>query len=365
MGVRKRHNKWWVDFSFSGTRYRRVSPENSKKGAEAYEAVLKQRLARGEPVDGEEKKKPVGFKEFAADWFRTYVKNNNKFSEVQNKEMTLRVHLLPFFGKQPLEKIKSLDIERYKAEKLDEGLSPKSINNHLTILRKSLQCAMEWEMIKNLPHVKKLKVPPQKFDFLTIGECHRLIDSADGIWRKMIIVALGTGLRFGELTALTWDDVDLARSSLTVRQAFTRGRLSSPKSNKIRMVPISESVKTAIGDILPKRGFVFHDIHGRPLNKHTSLRKLHGFCRKAGLREIGWHCLRHTFASHLTQAGANLVAVQNLLGHSEIRTTMRYAHITGDLLQEAIGVLETERNRKIKNSVTIASQPVAELKNNG
>lgn len=362
MSVRKRYNKWWVDFSFGGSRYRKVSPDNSKKGAEAYEIILKQRLARDEPVEKVATKK-ITYKEFAADWLNTYVKNNNKYSEVQNKESTLRIHLLPFFGNVPLENIKTLDIERYKTEKLKSNLNPKTINNHLTVLRKSLQCAMEWEIIQNFPYVRKLKVPPQKYDFLTIEECNRLINSANGIWRRMIIVALGTGLRFGELIALSWDDVDLQRKEMTVRKSFVRGILGSPKSNKIRKLPISESVYKALKDISPRQGFVFSDIKGKPLNKHTSLRRLHKSCQKAGLRKIGWHCLRHTFASQLAQGGANLVAVQNLLGHSEIRTTMRYAHITEDLLRDAIDILDSEMKRKSKASVTMASQ-VSQLTRN-
>jgi len=355
MGVRKRHQKWWVDFSFDGNRYRRPSPDNTKSGAQVFEAVLKQKLARGEPTEVIKVEKII-YKDFALNWLETYAKNNNKHSEVQNKESNLRLHLIPFFGNLPLENIKSLDIEKYKTEKLNENLNPKTINNHLTVLRKSLQCAVEWEMLKNFPYVRKLKVPPQKFDFLSIEECHQLINSADGIWRRMIIVALGTGLRFGELIALSWDDIDLQRKELVVRQSFVRGILGSPKNNKFRKLPISDSVYTALKDISPKKGFVFSDIEGRPLNKHTCLRRLHHACREAGLRDIGWHCLRHTFASQLAQGGANLVAVQNLLGHSEIRTTMRYAHITGDLLRDAIGILDSGMNMKSEDSVTMASQ---------
>ena len=79
MGVRKRNNKWWVDFCFNRSRFRRPSPENSRAGALAWELVLKQKLARGEPLDPE-KEKTVTFKDFARDWFETYVKNNNKHS---------------------------------------------------------------------------------------------------------------------------------------------------------------------------------------------------------------------------------------------------------------------------------------------
>ena len=356
MGVRKRDNKWWVDFSFTRVRYRRPSPESSRAGASAYEAVLKQRLARGEPVDMVETKKTT-YKKFAADWFETYVKSNNKHSEILHKESILRVHLLPFFGRMNLNDIGSRAIEKFKAKMLEERLNPKTINNNLTVLRKSLQCAVEWGVLDKCPIVKKLKVSPQKFDYLTIDESLTLINSSEGILRAMITVALGTGLRFGEIIGLTWDDVDLVKRELTVRQAFAGGVLGSTKSNKIRHVPMTRAVYEAFDGLKKKAGYVFSEKGGRPMDQSTCIRRLQRVCKDAGLRNIGWHVLRHTFASHLAQAGANLVAIQNLLGHSDIHTTMRYAHINSGLLREAIDSLNgNSNNEEQKSFVTIASQ---------
>lgn len=344
MGVRKRENKWWVDFSFNRARYRRPSPENSRAGAQAYEALLKQRLARGEPVYGVEASK-TAFKDFAAEWFQTYVKNNNKPSEVASKETILRVHLLPFFGRMNLEKINNFEVEKYKAKKIAAGLNLKTVNNHLAVLRMSLRCALEWELIKLAPVIKRLTLPPQKYDYLTVEECGDLINAAEGIWQDMIVTALGTGLRFGELIALTWDDVNMQLKELTVRQAFSRGVLGSPKNNRTRRMPMTDSVYETLKHLQKNESYVFTS-DGRPLRQVACIKKLQRICKKAGLRKIGWHCLRHTFASHMAQAGANLVAVQNLLGHSDIRTTMRYAHINGDTLREAIHVLNRERTPK-------------------
>ena len=240
MSVRKRGDKWWVDFCFSRLRYRRPSPDNSRAGAQAFETLLRYKLARGEPIEEEEP--AVNFKEFADSWFQTYVRNNNKHSEIIGKETILRVHLIPYFGRLKLESIGNLIIEKYKAHKIKEGLNPKTVNNHLTVLNKALRCAFEWGAIKKCPIIKPLKFPPQKYDFLTVEECEQLINSADGIWREMIITVLGTGLRFGELIALLWDDIDFTKGELTVRQAFAKGVLGSPKSNKIRRIPMTESV---------------------------------------------------------------------------------------------------------------------------
>jgi integrase len=355
MGVRKRNNKWWVDFCFNRSRYRRPSPENSRAGALAWELVLKQKLARGEPLDPE-REKTTTFKDFAQDWFETYVKNNNKHSEILSKEKILRVHLIPYFGSMKLDEIKNLDIEKYKAKKIQGKLSPKTINNHLTVFRKACQCALDWGAAKACPTVKRLKTPSQKYDFLTPEECRNLLAAADEIYRDMIMVALGTGLRFGELIALSWEDVDFKTGDLTIRQSYAMGVLGSTKSDRIRHIPISDSVRHTLYRMRKDDGFVFTDTEGNPLNQCRCVYRLYAICKKAGLRKIGWHTLRHTFASHLVQAGANLGAIQGLLGHSDIRTTMRYAHINRAALREAIGILDKvgiECENDCHNSVTI------------
>src|SRR5574340_719272 len=105
MAVRKIKSSWWVDFRFNDTRHRKRSPENSKAGAEAYELTLRQRLARGEPLDDQQNSLEPTFAEFAQRWFDDYVKANNKFSERRAKESILRLSLVPFFGKLRVGKI--------------------------------------------------------------------------------------------------------------------------------------------------------------------------------------------------------------------------------------------------------------------
>src|SRR5205823_2476501 len=104
--------------------------------------------------------------------------------------------------------------ERHKAKKIATGLSPKTINNHLTVLRRVLAVAAEWGKLRSVPSVRWLKVPPPEFDFLTFEEAARLVDGADAECRAMILLALPTGLRQGELLGLRWDDVDLVAGRL-------------------------------------------------------------------------------------------------------------------------------------------------------
>jgi integrase len=155
--------------------------------------------------------------------------------------------------------------------------------------------------LRSVPNVRWLKVPPPEFDFLTFEEAARLVDGADAEWRVMILLALRTGLRQGELLGLRWDDVDLVAGRLMVRRSAVRGVVGTPKNGKSREVPLSDDA-IAILRSLPSRfpgENVFAHEDGRMLTKGDCKHPLWRACRKAGLRRIGWHVLRHSFASHL------------------------------------------------------------------
>ena len=355
MGARKRHNKWWVDFCFNRTRFRRVSPDNTRKGAEAYEIVLKQRLARGEPIDKSDTEK-ILFNEFAGQWMRDYVEVNNKRSEIMAKKMILRAHLLPFCGRKALSEIDGVVIERFKARKLQEGKSNKSINNYLAVLRKMLVTAEEWSLLEKVPKIKPLKVMPCKTDYLTREECDRLLSNADGLWKDMILFAMRTGLRFGEIVALKWPDVDFSNGQITVRHSIVGDvPQDSTKSNKIRYVPMTGTVHQTLIDrkSISSGEFVFSEQSGKYLMRERCRRNLQKLCERAGIRGIGWHTLRHTFASHLAERGVSPITIKELLGHSDIKTTMRYAHLGPLAIRSAVEVLEDSGSENIcHNSVT-------------
>jgi len=350
MSTRKIKQSWWVDFRFNDFRYRKKSPDNSKSGAAVYESILRQNLSRGEPIDGKiDNCNFPTYREFAEKWFSTYVRNNNKPSEQKSKSVILISHLIPAFGHLRIDNITSLMVEEYKNKKLKYGLSPKTINNHLVVLSKSLKTAQEWVGLVSLPRVKFLKVPPQSFNFLTSIESGKLLDGIkDNMWRAMVLLAVRTGLRLGELVALQWEDIDMKNRLITVRRSAVRGVVSSPKSNKHRYIPFSDEVHEALLSLNNKKGLVFN-LNNCLMNHETPRLNLIRICEKAGVKKIGWHNLRHTFASQLVAAGASLKAVQELLGHSDIRTTMRYSHLAPSTLIDTVKLLDTIKTVKIEN----------------
>lgn len=335
---------WWVDVTFNGRRYRKKSPENSRAGAVAYEAVLRQRLARGAPITApiDKAQQDVTFEQFAAKWFDEYVVPNNKYSEQRTKRTVLRSSLVPFFGRMRIAQITARDIERYKAKALDEGVSRKTINNRLMIFNKCVWTAYEWLALPGSPPaIRWLKYVPTVADYLSPDECSLLLSCAEGTVHEMLLTALRTGMRQGELKGLQWSSIDWQSGSITVQHSrcdYT-GELLSPKNNRPRHIPMDADLQ----EILLKRrqdtGYVFVDVDGRPFDGKRLQRRLDAISKKAGLRKIGWHTLRHTFASHLVLRGVPITAVQMLLGHASISTTMRYAHLAPATLRTAIDML--------------------------
>jgi len=341
MTVRKRGNVYWVDFAFNGKRYRKPSPDRTRKGALVYESILRQRLACGDSLEKPKAIKKITFEDLARKWFEVYVKNNCKPSEIRNREYVLNATLIPYFGPKHINEINSYDIEQFKNLILTKKkVSPKTINNYLCLLSRCLKTAVDWQMLENIPKLKLLKIAPQKYDYLTESESEKLLQNAQGDLYDMMLLAVRTGLRFGELIALKWEDIDLEKAILTVNRNISIDIEGSPKNNKSRTVPLASSVVKMLEDRKRDVEYIFHDNKGHPLTYNKCRYRLGKLCKKAAMRRIGWHTLRHSFASHLAARRNSVIAIKELLGHSDVKTTMRYAHVNLPVLQSAIETLE-------------------------
>jgi integrase len=346
MSTRRIRNWWWVDFRVDGRRYRLRAPENSQATAKAYEAVIRRRIGNGEP-SRPEPPPPLAptFAAFSAEWFTTHVKTNNKPSSQRSRAHVLRNHLVPFFGKKLISAISTSSIERYKAVKIKASLAPKTINEHLGLLRKCLSDAREWERPAANPKIKVLRLPKPNFECLTDDEADRIIRAMNARrWRAMVALALHTGLRRGELFGLRWQDIDIENRRLSVRQSIVEGIAGPPKNYRERDVSLDETALSAISLVPRTHELVFHRGDGRPLTCSTAQGALARACRRAGLRHIGWHALRHTFASRLAASGVPITVVQGLLGHSTIVMTMRYTHTAPEAYAKAVSALPSNQS---------------------
>lgn len=347
--VTRNGDKWryrkWIQLK-DGTRQRiSGTPSiNTKSAAEAAERTHIERALAGE---SSAKEVPT-LGEFAPK-FLAIAALRNKPSEVQSKEQILRKHLVPAFGHLRLDAIDFAMIQDYASAKAVDDpvaklkkLANKSINNHLAVLRRLFAVAKKRGLIAGIPEFEWLDEPKPPFDFLDFEEADRLIAKAnEPEWATMIVVALKTGLRIGELMALRWEDVDLVKGLLTVRRSVTRGIIGTPKSGKERSVPLGDMALAALKAHRHLRGeLVFCDMKGGILRWAKCEWPLDRACRRAGLRLISWHVLRHSFASHLVMRGAPLRVVQELLGHSDMTMTLRYAHLSPSVPREAVMLLD-------------------------
>jgi integrase len=303
-------------------------------------------MARGETIEGSAAGRNISFEEFAWRWFEEYVVPNNKFSEQRIKRYTLKSSLIPFFGTMAVGDIRTHHIEQYKARKLKDGLANKSIKNHLTVLSKCLTSAYAWlEIASKPPEIPWPKCPPPQTDYLTPDECEILLSHAGGVVREMILMALRTGMRQGELKGLQWSSVDWENRVVIVKHSYCdrEKNIGSPKNNRIRSIPLDADLYEVLYRARKLTGYVFTNAKGGPLNHSWLSYHLYNLCTRAGLRRIRWHTLRHTFASHLAMKGVPLNTVQALLGHSTILMTMRYAHVAPSTMRAAIELLNPRR----------------------
>lgn len=330
----------------------RYGQPDTKAGALEAERLEVQRvLSTGEvkptPPPEVAKKEVPTLKTFAATFLETSGVSN-KPSTVASKELVLRCHILPRMGSLRLDEISYEHVEDLKIALATSTIKkgklrrPKTVNNVLKTLHRLLVVAKKRGLISSLPEFEPIRCPPPEFDFLSFEEASRLIEGARDEWRTLITFALRTGMRRGELVALRWQDVDLEAGKVLVRQTIWRGIIGLPKNHKPREIPLSANVVAMLKAHRHLRGpLVFCDEGGEYLRVNKLNRVMETACKRAGLRHIGWHVLRHTFASHLAMRNVPLKAVQELLGHASIQMTMRYAHLSPTVSRSAVDLLES------------------------
>lgn len=347
MAVRKINGHWYVDFRWQNERLRRLSPSNTKGGAEAYETQLRQLVAQHRTIKDalaalkpEEESRAPFFKDFVDRWLLNYVDVHNRPSERRKKRLTLKRDLLPAFGAKRLDEIRAADIGAFSRDQLERGLKAKTVNNRLSLLRTCLTTAIEWEELKDLPRVKFLRTPPPETKFVREEDAEKLLAVCPPApWRELVLTAIRTGLRFNELIALEWTAVNLDTATLQVLRGEVEGHVDAPKNNRFRTIPLTSDVVAALQSLPRVHARVF-TYQGRSLKYTNAYKHLAKFSKLAGIPHTSWHPLRHTFATHLYAKGAYLKSVQDLMGHSTINMTMRYTHVVPEVLRATVNLLD-------------------------
>lgn len=334
----KRNKTWWIDYGrVNGTRQRESLNTGSKKTADEALALYERKRALGEDYALKE----ATFEEFSELYMR--LKKGQKAESTRERDFNSLKKLNPFFGEMPLTSITLEDIETYKADRIDtyldddetKQIKPSTVNKELSLLRAMLGTAVELGYLRTHPKVKKYSEAETEPRFLQQSEAARLISAATGQIRTLIITALNTGLRRGEMFALRWEDVRLPQRQILVAKA---------KGKRFGALPMNDMLHQALSEHPhhAESEYVFHQPDGTPFETKRYSRARTDFwkaCDDAGLPRIRFHDLRHTFVSNLVIAGVDLRQVQELARHRDIKTTMRYAHLAPGRGMEAVSKL--------------------------
>jgi len=244
-------------------------------------------------------------------------------------------------GDRPLSSYEPAVVEKFRIIRL-RVCQPTTVNIDLRHLRSAFGTAEKTGLLTKNPlsELRQVPIPERTPTILTPGDARALINSiADEQFRHIVVLAMLTGLRLGEVLSLRWSQVDLARRVLTIDNS----REFLTKSGKIRTVPLNGAAVNTLRAQNGRRGhsgLVFPNRRGGRWSASYVSRTFKKRVRGAGLHEsLHFHSLRHSFASWLIQSGCTLYEVQRLLGHSSIAVTQIYSHLSENQLFSAVGRL--------------------------
>lgn len=291
-----------------------------------------------------------------------------KPSQVSSIESHWENHIRPFWGSLTLDKTTPVAIAEWVSElqrpvmiRGEKGMrKPKTINNILITFNTMLARAEEWGYAPaGLPRARTLRLARPEIDFYTEESYAMLLEGARRCGADVeLAVLLGAraGLRAGEIVGLRADDVGETKNELLVQRSIWNVNVHLPKSGKPRRVPIGAELADRLRS--SASGYVLSNDDGSPLTGRQLQHLVKRAERAAGLPDPGGrvHKLRHTYASHLVMRGVAIVVVKELLGHSDIQTTMRYAHLAPTALEAAVLALDGDRAETTLETKKIAGK---------
>ncbi len=327
MGVYQRGDNWYIDFTFKGQRVREsIGP--SKKDAQKVIDKRKTEIIENKYLDIRKEPDPILFHDFSKEYLQ-WARANKKPSSVQRDLCSLR-SLDKEFETKILQEITTWQIEKYKAKR-KEMVKPATVNRELALIKHLYTKALEWGRAKENParKVRLLKGEVKRVRFLMPDEVQILLSNCPDCLIDLVTVAVHTGMRRGELLSLQWPQVNFEQGFIT---------LLDTKNHERRDVPMNETVNALLKGMEKRALYVFCGDSGKPFDRVDPL--FHNTVKKAGLKDFKFHDLRHTFASNLVMAGEDLNTVRELLGHKDLKMTLRYAHLAPGKKSKAVNVLD-------------------------
>ena len=330
MGVYQRGSIWWIRYSYKGKIIRETSSSENKTVAKKLLSIRKAEIAQGKyKIKAPDSQ--ILFQDYANEFLR-WAKIHRKENTYRRYQVSLK-HLLLYFKKQKLTGISKQNIEQYKHER-SKFVSGSTINRDLACLKKMFNNVISDGIMDINPvnGVEFFKEPKRSINYLSEKECVQLINACDTeAIKTFVILGLNTGMRYTELLSLKWEDVNLEDKLITLKDT---------KNNKEDTMPINKSVLDQLKSLKQKSEYIITKEDGSRFKyMQKSWRRV---IKKAGLKNITPHILRHTFATILVREGADLNAVKELGRWSDLKLVERYSHVSSDHRTRVINKLDNK-----------------------
>lgn len=343
MGLYRRGQSqiWWMRFTYRG---RQVRASTQTKDKELAQKIFFKGL--GEVAEGKWFEKAPGES-------KTFGELMNLLQEYSQKNCRSKAYLSSakvlneFFGPYLLSEITPKLWKQFKEKREAEGIKPASINRDLAAFKRAfnLSCSEEHGWLDSNPvaSIKQEKGVARRDRWITQEEEEVLLSHSPDWLREIIIFALNIGMRRGEILNLSWKAVDLFRRTITVMES---------KNNEKRTIPMNEKVYNLLKEKSKVRligcDFVFHSPHSKSKLFNQALERAFSNCvKKAGLDDLHFHDLRHTFGTRLSQKGEDVLTIKALMGHKTLMMTSRYVHHNVESLRHAVEGLGQSNSTKL------------------
>ncbi len=293
----------------------------------------------------QKRKEAMTYSQFMRERYLPWSKTNKRQTTYETEWFYFKKWLEPYLGSKALKEIAPLDLERLKRAMKEAGKAPKTIESALGIVRASLNRAKEWGLFEGENPVCKVKIPRRdnrRLRFLNPEEAEALLAEcrkrSEQVY-EMALLALHCGLRFREIAGLTWQDIDLVRGQIYIRD---------PKNNTTRAAYMTEAVKKMFAGKKPGEpsDLVFKSRKGGRIKRISKAfdRAVKALGLNDGIEDprmkVCFHTLRHTFGSWLVMQGVPIYTVKELMGHKTLAMTERYAHLAAEAQKAAVKELE-------------------------
>ena len=351
MGVFKKGNRYYAEYYVNGKKVRESSKTNNRAIAEKLYEKRKTEIAEGRFLDKQKEYNITLFK-LIDEYVKIHLKDVSK--STQKKYLVCIGKLKKYFRDVKVVGINSRLLEGYRKARLEMGNKKATVNRDVAVLRNMLNKAVEWEELNINPiaGVKQYREIPSKIMHFTDDEIEKLLNVSGERLKPIILTALHTGIRRAQLLSLKWSNINFENRTIYIENG---------KWGRWQEIPINDTLYNVLFEMKQKSTgeYIFTKDNGEPCGDIK--KSFNTILRKAGLKDTGktFHTLRHTFASRLVMAGVDLPTIKELMGHSSINTTMRYAHVDQQHKREAIDKLESKMDTSMDTSRVFGRKSIA------